>query len=392
MKILIYIKDVTRNNGGIFHYATTVLHILSGDEDNFYYVYYDENDDEMLAAIKGLRNHLLVRTADLGKGKTVYPSILIRAINLLFRKTQIKRRIMIKDDLSFFCLKNGIDVVYSPYQFAPIVENSKVIFTLHDVQELHFPEFFSPEERSYRAVYYYQFIKTSDHIIVSYDHIKSDIIKYFKADEKKISVILLDIDNLWFKKYLGHEPRNISYLNLPEDYLFYPANTWPHKNHLNLIKAVAQLRDEGKQVNVVFSGQQNSHFENIKTLIDELQLDKQLIFLGLVAEDELHSLYKNATAVVIPTMYEAGSFPLMESFFLGKPVICSNVTSLPETIGDKRFIFNPLDIGEMKDRLSKIYFDRDYREAALMNSNQRKSYLQNLNSLGKLKSVFNNNH
>lgn len=390
MKILIHVPDTVKSHGGICHYAATMLNILNADNENFYYIFHDKDDDEILGASKGIPNHVLVRRSDLGIGKRVYPSFLVRTANFFFRKARIQKRVRIHDDLSFFCEKNEIDVVFCPYQYAPTVNNSKVVFTLHDVQELHFPEFFTPEERAFRAQNYNEYIKGSDHIIVSYDHIKSDIIKYFGADEKKISVILLDVDNLWFKKYIGQEPKPVSHFDIPADYLFYPANTWPHKNHLNLIKAVARLRDEGSLVNIVFTGHQNAHFENIRALVDELKIDRQIKFLGVVSEDELYSLYKNAIGTVVPTIYEAGSFPLMESIFLEKPVICSNVTSLPETIGDDRFLFNPLDINEITDRLHKIYFDREYRAAGILNSQQRKKYLQNLNSLHKIKTVFNN--
>ena len=83
-------------------------------------------------------------------------------------------------------------------------------------------------------------------------------------------------------------------------------------------------------------------------------------------------MYKKAHGVVIPTKYEAGSFPLIESIFLQIPVICSNVTSLPETIGNSDFTFDPRNENEIIDKLEKIYFDSSYRSASQMNASSRR--------------------
>jgi glycosyltransferase involved in cell wall biosynthesis len=75
--------------------------------------------------------------------------------------------------------------------------------------------------------------------------------------------------------------------------------------------------------------------------------------------------------VVIPTLYEAGSFPLLEAMSLQAPVICSSVTSLPETIGDTRFVFDPLDIEKMASLIIELLDDSELRATNIVNGKQR---------------------
>ena len=84
--------------------------------------------------------------------------------------------------------------------------------------------------------------------------------------------------------------------------------------------------------------------------------------------------------VVIPTLYEAGSFPLLEAMTLGVPVICSSVTSLPETIEDVRFIFNPLDIEAMAHLILQMLENDKLRNGNILNSKNRIRELQKINS------------
>ncbi|MBX9807176.1 MAG: glycosyltransferase, partial [Flavobacteriaceae bacterium] len=100
---------------------------------------------------------------------------------------------------------------------------------------------------------------------------------------------------------------------------------------------------------------------NIKPFIEKQGLTDKIKFVGIVSDEELFELYHKCSAVVVPTLYEAGSFPLVESILMGIPVVCSNVTSLPETIGDGQFVFDPIDISDIADKINKIWSDDIYR-------------------------------
>jgi glycosyltransferase involved in cell wall biosynthesis len=121
--------------------------------------------------------------------------------------------------------------------------------------------------------------------------------------------------------------------------------TWPHKNHLRLLEALALLRDRDQvRVSLVCTGYQNSFWPQIERRLADLGLQDQVRFLGLVPTEDLRVLYRLAEFVVIPTLFEAASEPIYEAWYDRAPVACSNVTSLPEQAADAALTFDPLSV------------------------------------------------
>jgi len=392
MQILFYIPDINQTWGGVRQYAITLLKMLQKDFENHYYIYHDLNDSDILEAIDQIPNQTLVTTEIIKDPKIITVKVPDKRFSRIpgLRRLKVEQQVIIESDLAAYCKKHGIQTIYCPYQFIPKVDNVKLITTLHDVQELHFPEFFSAEDRAYRATSYLDFLRRADAVVVSYQHIKDDLIKYFNVPSSKINVILLEMQNLWFEKFSNSNSIDISVLDLPENFLLYPANTWKHKNHLRLIKAIAEARERYNVIiNLVCTGHKNEHYSEIEKLIHHLKLEDQIFFTGIVEENILYSLYETSRGVVIPTTYEAGSFPLYESIFLNVRVICSNVTSLPETIGKNEYVFNPFEVKEITDLIIKLWNDHMFREKNLEHIVGRAKYLTSKNnSLSKITSVY----
>jgi glycosyltransferase involved in cell wall biosynthesis len=366
MNILFYIPSLSQDWGGIRQYSKGVLEIIAKDTTRKYFIYHNSDDSEILKVLSNNVHLRLIKDCDVIQSRL--PGInkrgLIRIVNFLSRILKIKKQISIEvpDIIDSICDQFSIDIIHCPYQFIPKTNKAKLITTLHDVQELHFPEFFTPEVRADRAVGYMDYLFRADRVIVSYNHVKKDIVKYFQISEKKIDILLIDMNDLWINNFSDQHIVDIRSITDNDDFLLYPANTWRHKNHLNLLKAVATLRDQfNLMVKVICTGSQNQQFENIKSLIRELNLEKQVVFTGIVSEEVLYSLYKGCKAVVVPSLYEAGSFPLYESILLDVPVICSNVTSLPETILNVDALMNPFDVENIAFKMKQIWTNDDFR-------------------------------
>lgn len=253
----------------------------------------------------------------------------------------------------------------NPYQLFKIGSLPKpTVITMHDVQHLHFPAYFEPKERLKREKKYLSTIESADKIIVSYNHVKKDLLKFYNISEEKIHVCPIPLEQISFKK------PNIKDVEILKnkyskkgDFLLYPAQTWPHKNHINLIKALKIINEQGKKMSLICTGKKNKHFfKKIKPFIQKSNLDDMVKFVGLVPEKELYWLYKNTKLVVVPTKYEAGSFPVMEAMALQAPVICSNVTSLPNTIGSSEYIFNPDNVHEIAQKIVDFAFTENNRQ------------------------------
>lgn len=145
---------------------------------------------------------------------------------------------------------------------------------------------------------------------------------------------------------------------LPERYLFYPAQTFQHKNHINLLRALAHLKNKfGLIVPLVCSGKTTDYFTIIQRSIRNLAIDDQVWFVGFVSTGELVLLYENAEIVVFPSQFEGLGMPLLEAFSSQKPIISSSVTCLPEYGGDGAIYFENDSPESMAMTIKRLWQD-----------------------------------
>jgi glycosyltransferase involved in cell wall biosynthesis len=389
MNVLFYIPALTRAYGGIYQYTIGLLNSLGKSNCN-YYIYCLEPDNDLKELVAKFPNLQFVEPGLMQRNKwSAFKFKVVCFFNNLFKKF-FNATFSDKDFLfDLIAEKYAIDVTHCPYTLYFKHKNIPNISTLHDVQELHFPAFFTSEQRASRAVNNKYIIDNSNAVIVSYNHIKNDIVSLFAKPEQQVFVSLIDMKNLWFEKYLNSVPIPLGGA-IPEHFIFYPAVMWQHKNHLNLIKSLAWLRDQkGITVNLIFTGDHKIPFaDTVKRLIEELKLNNQIQILGIVNDETLYALYQKCTAVVVPTLYEAGSFPLMEAILMEHHVICSNVTSLPETIGDNQFVFDPQNIAEIAQKIERICFDNEYRTDNLRRIKLQQARLKDTGITPKVEAIY----
>jgi glycosyltransferase involved in cell wall biosynthesis len=392
LNILYYTPYLNQELGGTRQYAVTLLKILAEDTQNKYFILHNSNDPEIFDILK-LSNSITLIPSKIGKEKKIEQFLhnIIKLYNYVIRVNKSRSKLIHWSYLNRICNKYKIDIVYSPFQIAPL-SNRKTIWTLHDVQEIHFPEYFTSEVREARARGHNDSLARGSHIVVSYEHIKIDLLKYFNINESDISVCLLEMNKLWFDKYTEVDVDKCFIDNLTsKKYLLYAANTWQHKNHIGIIEALYKLKEStSNDIMIYCTGNKTEYYhDTLKPLIDTLGLSNNIIFLGLVSEKELYSLYIKAHGVVIPTKYEAGSFPLYESVLLGIPVICSSVTSLPEVITDSDFLFNPHDYNEIANKIQQLWNNTEFRDKNYEHIENAKEKIISHKSLNSILNVLN---
>lgn len=392
MQIGFYIHHTALKAGGIFTYSVGILKLLlSAEEITKIFLIIDK---KQLEYFNDFSKHgkveiiLTDRSNIFFKIRFVISYFLLNIFIYLGTNKLPRARLLWLKNLSFLInpykklleqLK--IALFHVPLQYAPIYGGKiPIITTMHDFQEHHFPEFFSKKEKRHRRVNNKKAVYESDHIIVSFDHVKEDLIKFYKIKEEKISVCPPPFADDWFtsKEETNWHELEAKY-KLRKNYLLYPAATWKHKNHITLLNTLKKLRDNGNDIELVCTGMQTEYFGKIKSIIRSLNLSLYTHFLGIVSEADLIGLYKNSSLVVIPTLYEAGSGPLYEAMRYKVPVICSNVTSLPGTMGNNDFTFDPNNVDEITLMIKKILSEKLFRERNLENSECRIKYYSHLN-------------
>jgi glycosyltransferase involved in cell wall biosynthesis/predicted O-methyltransferase YrrM len=258
------------------------------------------------------------------------------------------------------------DVVHFPYQSYTEVD-VPTVFNPHDLQHVHLPEFFSDEERARRERLYGEACRRASAVATASRFVKEDIVRQYGVDADKVKVIW------WGSPTTAYDPPTDEQIaaalhryDLPRDFAIYPAQTWPHKNHATLLKALSLLRDRcGVRVPLVCTGSKTDHWTELTQQVSKLRLDDQVWFVGRVEESELMALYHAARMMLVPTLFEAMSFPVFEAFAEGLPVACSNVTALPEQVGHGAVTFNPREPEKMASIILRIHRDESLRRTLI---------------------------
>jgi glycosyltransferase involved in cell wall biosynthesis len=246
------------------------------------------------------------------------------------------------------------------------------IYHPHDLQHLHLPEYFTPAVRKRREALYRFFCAQATIIAVASSWTKNDLIKQYHLASEKIAVVPLAPVLEFYPKPTSSDLEQVRHrLSLPEAFAFYPAQTWPHKNHLGFLRALRLIRDgSNKTIPVVFSGLKNTFSAQIEDESRRLGLDDVVKLVGFVSPIELRALYELSRCVIIPSKFEAASFPLWEAFTAEVATGVSNVTSLPKQAGDGALIFDPDDPCQIASVLLRLWDNPSLRSDLIARGRQ----------------------
>lgn len=259
-------------------------------------------------------------------------------------------------------------VVHCPYQVVhplpPRAWRLPYVINLHDIQHEHYPEFFTPEELAWRREAYLASARHAMAVCVVDEWTRRDVLAHLPVEPSKVFVA--PFGPTW------NEPGPLSpeaagnlqrAYDLPEAFLFYPAQTWPHKNHERLIEALALLhRERNLTIPLVCTGHLNEHHTKLMERCLTLGLTDTVRFLGLIPFADIQTLYRIATGVVIPTLFEGGSgIPVLEAMALGAPLAAAKSCGIPEALGNAGLLFDPLSVPDMAEALATLWLREDLR-------------------------------
>jgi glycosyltransferase involved in cell wall biosynthesis len=239
------------------------------------------------------------------------------------------------------------------------------VLIVPDIQHEYFPEFFTPQVCAERKRLYTDSIMRAQHICAISEYTKYTLMERFGIPGDRITTTHLAADPIFqpgspFRKDGSEVLRG--YGLKKGSYLFFPAKTWPHKNHMTAIRAISLLRDSyGLDMPLVCTGgEREAHNELIKA-INEMSLGPWVKFLGYCPKEHLPAIYEGAGAVVFPSLFEGFGMPVLEAMWCGCPVVCSNTTSLPEIVGDAAILVDPLNAEAMADGIYRVLSDDGLR-------------------------------
>ena len=253
----------------------------------------------------------------------------------------------------------GARVVHFPFQDF-FRTSTPSIFHPHDLQHLHFPRFFTADELAMRIRVYPAACAAARAVVVEARWVKSDVCRSFGIADEKVLVIPIGPPE---DRVVSSGGAPKSRRGLPERFILYPAQAWPHKNHLALIDALRLLRDrDGISVGLVCTGRKTSFWPIIAECVRKFRMGDVVRFTGYVGREELAGLYREATAVVLPSLCEGAGQPLLEAFSYGAAVACSGTTSFAEYAADSALLFNPEEPAEIANTIRRLVTEPELRE------------------------------
>lgn len=238
----------------------------------------------------------------------------------------------------------GADLLYCPFT-APIYAESgiPVVCTVHDLQFKTYPEFFSPEDVAHRDHAFMDAAHRASMIGAVSEYSRQSAIKHGKLDPSRIRTIHLRMAK---RTATAAEQGSdvLDRLGLQSGrYLTYPANFWRHKNHEMLFTAfgIACANGLPDDIKLVCTGAPGERQRWLAQAVRALGLGERIVFPGFLSTADFGALMANSAAVVFPSLYEGFGLPVIEAMAAGKPVACSNGTSLPEVADGAALLFDP---------------------------------------------------
>ncbi|WP_333887687.1 glycosyltransferase family 4 protein [Clostridium sp.] len=340
MKIAMDARGANWYNGtGIGTYTSKILkYIIRNHKENFYHIYWSGSNYNKLQQ----QNTKIIMTS---KRQHRFFEQYYFPVNLR---------------------KENIDIYHIPQNGIGISENigCKKIVTIHDLIPYILPE-------TVGKGYLFKFLKEMPKIINSSDGIitvsncsKRDILKFFPIKEDKIFVTPLAAD----KKYRPLDKDKCKYkihanYNIENPFILYIGGFSPRKNVSSLITAFSKIHKKlDKNYDLIIVGSNKDDSDILKNLSIDLNIDKNIKFTGFVEEKMMPIFYNACDIFIYPSLYEGFGLPPLEAMSCGTPVIASNISSIPEVVGDGGILINPCDMENFMYSIEALINDINIRE------------------------------
>lgn len=255
------------------------------------------------------------------------------------------------------------DILFCPAHYIPRFSPVKTAVTIHDLAYFYYPNEFLPKDLFKLKNWTHYALNKSSKIIAVSENTKKDISKFYQVSENKIQVIHNGFNPPTSGPPQGSAPTSGGLQTRP--YILYVGTLQPRKNISALIDAFVILKKNHTELKLVLAGKKGWLYDEIFEKVKKLNLEKDVVFTGYISEAEKNELYKNASAFVLPSLYEGfGNTPL-EALAAEAPVAVSNNSSLPEICGDACLYFDPNDTIDMAKKIDKILTDPNLRQTLI---------------------------
>jgi glycosyltransferase involved in cell wall biosynthesis len=247
--------------------------------------------------------------------------------------------------------REKLDLVHStsPTSRIPTSYNGKLVVTVHDLAVYKVPEVFPKLYRTKTRAVINLMVGKAQKIIAVSNSTRRDICEIFECPENKIETIYGGLDKRFFDPGVIPFEKLVSKFDLKKRYILFLGTLEPVKNISRLLEAFKNFSEywekqkDRREYQLVIGGKRGWLASEYKQIIEDMGLDKKVVFTGYVVGDELVPLFHGAEFFVMPSLYEGFGTTVLEALATQTPAIVSNVSSIPEIAKDAAILVNPLD-------------------------------------------------
>lgn len=352
MKIAIYIPNINPEAGGASSLVKTIQSEIIKDNDNKneYIFLYKGDAFGSLITRNGKFNYLNInyfaKFSVIRRIKNKISKIFLKKDNYKSLFDIVAKEMQI--DLFWFTTPDYYDISY-PF-----------IYTVWDLGHRRTPYF--PEvsrsgwtnierENTYKKMLY-----RASYILTGNEEGKKEILENFPMPENKIRISPFPVASFCY----GNEIK--PNFDIPNEYFFYPAQFWPHKNHICILESLVYLREKyNLKPTVFFTGSDKGNKKYILSKIDEYKLNEQVIITGFLKDEELKYLYTHATGMIFASLMGPNNMPPIEGTFLNCPVIITDLNGHKEQLQDTALYFNGYNYAQLAIHMKNLLLDKEIR-------------------------------
>lgn len=262
------------------------------------------------------------------------------------------------------------DLLFVPSHVLPLVHPKRSVVTIHDLGYLYYPEAHTLTQNVYLRWSTRYNARSAARVLADSEATRQDIIRNYQIDREKVVVVYPGRDEALVPVT---DPAMLAAARarygLPLRYLLYVGTLHPRKNLVRLVQAFAALVQPATSnaqppvpdLHLVLAGQKGWLYEEIFTQVRKLGLTGHVALTGYVPDSDLPALLSGASAFVFPSLYEGFGFPVLEAMACGTPVVCANVSSLPEVAGDAALLVDPTDTEALTAALRRLLTEEELR-------------------------------
>jgi len=384
MKIGIYFSAY-KSTGGVYQYSLAMLDAFKEVPEHEYVIFNISSDlpfEEFEASNWKIVNLIPLpkdgekKTAGrAGEQLSLKRKIILKILDLLRLLHLYRIELMItnrRNKARAAQIDQGkVDMVFYPQpselSFFSTTPSVVAVHSLQHRLQGHFPEVTAKGQYLKREFLYSNISKDAERIIVDSATTRDDMIDFWGTDPKKFE-ILQYLPPSYVTKTVSEEEKDRlrKKYELPDRFIFYPAQFWPHKNHMRLLEALRLLKNDGCLVNLVLSGSMKSEWgivEQMEAFVEKNNLKNQVSFVGYIPNEDVNLFYHTTVALVMPTFFGPTPIPVIEAWRAGCPVVHSKLRGWQERLdGGAALLFDPLDSTDMAAKIKRIWTDKDERD------------------------------